>query len=157
MTIFRIRLLPVLLLFCSMACKETDTATAPGALASVRVNAPESVRSGESFTIDVDALAIGINNVRNGRVTVTLPAPLSVASVEASSGTAATFSNGAGATVDWNLNTLDSNSQSRLHIHATGVLPPGSAPQTLTVRGSLTADGVRAGDAVGEDTVRLDP
>lgn len=157
MTTFRIRLLPVLLLLGSIACKDTDTATAPGALASVRVNAPESVRSGESFTIDVDALAIGINNVRNGRVSVTLPAPLSVTSVEASSKTAATFSNGTGATVIWNLNTLDSNSQSRLHIHAIGLLPAGSGPRTLTVRGSLTADGVREGDAVGEDRVRLDP
>ena len=156
MKTFRIRLLPALLLMGSIACKDTDTTTAPGALASVRVDAPGSVRSGESFTIDVDAVAIGINNVRNGRVSVTLPSPLFVTSVEASSGTAATFSNGTGATV-WILNTLDSNSQSRLHIHATGVLPTGSAAQTLTVRASLTADGVHAGDAVAEDTVRLDP
>ena len=153
----RIRLLPVLFLVCSLACRDTDTTTAPGALASVRVDAPGSVRSGESFTIDVDAVAIGINNVRNGRVSVTLPSPLLVTSVEASSGTAATFSNGTGATVNWILNTLDSNSQSRLHIHATGVLPTGSAAQTLTVRASLTADGVHAGDAVGEGTVRLEP
>ncbi len=157
MKTLRIALLPALLFSASIGCKDTDTTTAPGAFASARVDAPESARSGESFTIDVEAVAIGINNVRNGRVSVILPAPLLVTSVEASSGTSATFSNGTGATVDWNLNTLDSNSQSRLHVHVTGLLPTGSAGQTLTVRASLTADGVHGGDAVAEDTLRLLP
>ena len=88
---------------------------------------------------------------------MTLPAPLRVDSVEASSGTSATFSNGAGsATVTWMLGTLDSNSQSRLHIHVTGTLPA-RRRCSLTLRASLTADGLRPGDAVAEKTLKLMP
>ncbi|MEP6767273.1 MAG: hypothetical protein ABJC61_01290 [Acidobacteriota bacterium] len=153
----RIARIPVLLMLAFPGCHDRETSTAPGALANVRVDAPDSARSGETFVIDVSAVAVGINNVRNGHVQVTLPPPLLVLSAEASSGTAATFSNGAGATVSWDLNTLDSNSQSRLHIRASGTLPSGSAAQSLTIRASMTADGVRSGDAVAEDTVQLLP
>lgn len=149
--------LPPVLLLGLLACKDSDTTTAPGALASVTIDAPDSARSGQSFTIDVKALNVGINNIHNGRAEVTLPAPLIVNSVEASSGTTATFSNGSGATVSWNLNTLDSNSQARLHINATGALPAGSAAQSLTLRAVMTADGIRAGDAVAQHTVQLVP
>jgi hypothetical protein len=55
------------------------------------------------------------------------------------------------------LNTLDSNSQSRLHIQTMGMLPMGSSAQTLTVRASLTADGIRNGDAVANDSLQLMP
>ena len=103
-------------------------------------------------------MAIGINNVHNGRVEVTLPAPLQVQSADASGGTSATFSNSsAGATVSWVLNTLDSFSQSRLHVQTMGMLPAGSGAQTLTVRASLTGDGIRAGDAVANDSLQLMP
>ncbi len=153
----RIARIPVLLMLAFAGCHDRETSTAPGALANVRVDAPESARSGETFVIDVSAVAIGINNIRNGHVQVALPAPLLVLSAEASSGTAATFSNGSGAAVSWDLNTLDSNSQSRLHIQAAGVLPFGSAAETLTIRASMTADGVRSGDAVAQDTIRLLP
>jgi hypothetical protein len=147
-----------LLLLGLLACKDSETTTAPGAIANVTLDAPDSVQSGQSFTIDVKALNVGINNIHNGRVEVTLPAPLRVNSVSASSSTSAAFSNGGfGASVSWNLNTLDSNSQSRLHIDATGTLPTGSSAQTLTLRASLTADGVRAGDAVAEHTLQLLP
>jgi uncharacterized protein DUF11 len=140
------------------ACKDSDTTTAPGSVANVRIDAPQSARSGESFTIDVSAVALGINNVHNGRVEVTLPAPLQVQSAEASPGTSAAFANSpTGATVSWVLNTLDSNSQSRLHIQTMGMLPPGSAAQTLTVRASLTGDGIRTGDAVANDSIQLMP
>ncbi|MCA1582658.1 MAG: hypothetical protein LC796_14960 [Acidobacteria bacterium] len=149
--------IPFFLILILVGCHDRETSTAPGALANVRVDAPESARSGETFVIDVSAVAIGINNVRNGHVQVTLPAPLLVLGVEPSAGTSATFSNGTGATVSWDLNTLDSNSQSRLHIRASGVLPAGSAAQSLTVRASMTADGVRSGDAVAEDTIQLLP
>ncbi|MDQ2869729.1 MAG: hypothetical protein M3S32_03225 [Acidobacteriota bacterium] len=157
MKTLRIGRISILLILALAGCHDRETSTAPGALANVRVDAPESARSGETFTIDVSAVTVGINNVRNGRVEVMLPAPLSVVSVEASSGTAATFSNGAGGSVSWNLNTLDSNSQSRLHIQTTGVLPSGSVAQSLTIRASMTADGVHSGDAVAQDTVQLLP
>jgi hypothetical protein len=159
MTAFRLRRLsiPAVLLLSLVACKDSSTTTAPGALANVTINAPDSARSGQSFLIDVNAVNVGINNIHNGRVDVTLPAPLIVNSAEASAGTSATFVNGAGATVTWLLNTLDSNSQSRLHITATGALPSGSAAQMLTLRASMTADGIRAGDAVATHTVQLMP
>lgn len=144
------------LLFGVAACRD-DTTTAPGAIANVSFDAPASVHSGESVQVDVRAVNAGINNVQNGRVDVTLPAPLHVDSVEASEGTSAMFSNGAGATVTWTLGSLDSNSQSRLHVHLTGTLPAASAAMSLTLRASLTADGVHAGDAVAEHTLQLMP
>ena len=137
------------------ACRD-DTTTAPGAVANVAFDAPATARSGQSFLVDVQAVNVGINNVHNGRVDVTLPSALNVDSVEASSGTSATVVNGAGATVTWMLGTLDSNSQSRLHIHVTGTLPSPTA-MSLTLRASLTADGVHPGDAVAEKTVMLMP
>jgi hypothetical protein len=156
-TLGKFRLVPTLLLLAFAGCKHSDTTTAPGAIASVTLDAPSTVASGQSFTIDVGAVNVGINNVHNGRVEVTLPAPLQVDSVGASAGTSATFSNSGGATIVWTLNTLDSNSQSRLHIGTTGTLAPGSAAQTLPVRATLTADGIRPGEAVAQTTVQLTP
>ena len=153
--LFRVGL-PAVLLIGMLACRD-DTTTAPGGLANVTLDAPESARSGEAFTVDVSAVSVGINNVQNGRVEVTLPAPLTVVSVGPSSGTTATFSNGSGATVSWILGSLDSNSQSRVHITASGTLPGGSAAQTLTLRAVMTADGIRAGDAVAQDSMQLMP
>jgi hypothetical protein len=146
----------VCLVLSSAACRD-DTTTAPGALANVMFEAPDSARSGESVLVDVRAANVGINNIHNGRVDVTLQAPLRVDSVDASDGSA-TFSNGAvgGATVTWMLGTLDSNSQSRLHIHTTGTLL-GTSATFVTLRATLTADGVRAGDAVAEKTLQLTP
>ncbi len=151
--------LSLALLLAALACKNGDSTTAPGAVANVTIDAPSSARSGQIFTIDVAALNIGINSVKNGRVEITLPSPLVVNSVEPSSGTSATFLNGigGGGIVTWALNSLDSNSQSRLHIHATGVLPAGSAAQTLNLRASLTADGIRPGDAVADRNLQLTP
>lgn len=136
------------------ACRK-DTTTAPGAIANVTFEAPDSAHSGESILVDVRAVNVGINNVHSTRVEVTLPAPLRVDSVEASDGSA-TFSNGAGATVTWMLGSLDSNSQSRLHIHVTGTLPSVAA-MSLTLRASLTADGIRDGDAVASKNLLLMP
>jgi hypothetical protein len=156
--ILRLAIPAALLAAAASACKDSDTTTAPGSLATVSIDAPQSARSGETFTIDVSAVAIGINNVHNGRVEVTLPAPLQVQAADASAGTSATFANSAaGATVSWVLNTLDSFSQSRLHVQTMGMLPPGSTAQTLTVRASLTGDGIRAGDAIANDSLQLMP
>jgi hypothetical protein len=149
--------LPAVLVLGLLACEDSRTTTAPGALATVMFNAPDSVRSGQSFLIDVSALNIGVNGIHNGHIDVTLPAPLIVISADASPGTTATFSNGSGASVGWNLGTLDSNSQSRLHINTVGTLPAGSAAQTLTVDAMMIADGIRPGDAVAHATIQLMP
>ena len=143
-------------LFGLVGCEDSKTTTAPGALASVRFSAPDSVKSGTTFTVDVNALNIGVNGVHNGRVDITLPSPLTVTFVDASPGTSATFSNGSGATVSWNLNTLDSNSGSSVHIQTMGMLLSGS-PMSLTLRASMTADGIAPGDAVTTTTVVLMP
>ncbi|HTR04541.1 MAG TPA: hypothetical protein VMN82_15250 [Thermoanaerobaculia bacterium] len=139
------------------ACKGTDTTTAPGSLANVTLNAPGSASSGNPFVVDVAATAVGVSNVQNGMVMVTLPAPLAVTAVDASSGTSATFSNGAGATVTWTLGVLDSNSQSTLHVTTEGTLPAGSSAETLTLQASLTATGITAGSAVASANVQLTP
>jgi hypothetical protein len=158
MTSMKLRIgVPIFLLAGLLACKHSDTTTAPGAIASVAIDSPSTVQSGQSFTIDVSAVNVGINNVHNGRVEVTLPAPLQVTSVGASVGTSATFSNSAGATVVWTLNTLDSNSQSRLHIGTTGTLAPGSPAQTLPLHATMTADGIGPGQAVAQATIQLTP
>ncbi len=136
-----------------------DVAGTGGALASLNLDAPDSAVSGQSFTTDVRATAIGVTNVHNGHVQVTFPAPLSVTAVDASAGTTATFTNttGGGAQVAWDLNTLDSNTQSTLHITTMGTLAAGSAAQSLTVQAVLTADGIGAGDADAQDSIQLMP
>jgi Domain of unknown function DUF11 len=136
------------------ACNHTDTTTAPGALANVTINAPDSARSGQAFTVDLAATAVGVNNVQNGQVTVTLPSPLTATAVDASSGTSATIS---GATVTWTLGTLDSNSQSTLHVTTMGTLPPGGAAETLTIQAMLTATGNAPGDATASNSMQLMP
>ena len=106
----------------------------------------------------MNASNVGVQGIHNGSVTVSLPAPLRVHSVEPSPGTQATFSNGGvGATVTWTLNTLDSNTQSTLRINTTGTLLPGQPAQTLRIQGSMTADGIQAGDAMAFDDVQLMP
>src|SRR5262249_50874763 len=97
---------------------------------------------------------IGVQGIHNGQVIVTVPAPLTISSVNASAGTQAAFS---GNTITWMLNTLDSNSQSTLHVQLVGTLPAGSQAMSLTLQASLTADGIRAGDAVATATIQLMP
>ena len=149
--------LPVLLTLGLAACHDSKTTTAPGALANVALNAPSSVSSGQGFTIDVSAVTVGVNNVHNAGVSVTLPAPFTVSAADASSGTSATFVSGSGASVTWTLGTLDSNSQARLHIQTMGVLPAGAGAMSLSVSATLTADGIHPGDAVANATIQLTP
>jgi hypothetical protein len=146
--------IPALALCAPFACKNNDTTTSPGAVASITVNAPDTAKSGQSFTIDVNATNVGVQGVHNGMVAITVTAPLTVTAVDPSAGTTATFTSGG---VTWNLGTLDSNSNSTLHITVVGTLPNGSAGQMLTVQATLTADGIRAGDAVAQDTLQLNP
>src|SRR5262249_46219946 len=148
---------PAILVAGFVACKGSDTTTSPGSLANVTMNGPSQATSGQSFTLDLAATAVGVNNVQNGMVTVAVPSQFVVNSVDASSGTSATAAPGTGGMVTWNLGTLDSNSQSTLHINVTGSLPSGSASQSATFQATLTATGINAGDAVASATVQLNP
>ncbi|HEY1253002.1 MAG TPA: hypothetical protein VGH97_17605 [Thermoanaerobaculia bacterium] len=137
-----------------VSCSKSDTTTAPGAIATVTVDAPDTATSGQSFDVTVDATAVGVNNVQNGVVAVTVPAPLAVQAVSPSSGTTASFTSGS---ATWNLGTLDSNSNSSLHVTIMGTLPAGSTGQAITITASMTATGINAGDAVASDSVQLNP
>lgn len=138
---------------------ENDITGTGGALATLLVDAPSSAVSGQPFDVAIRVTAVGVNNVHNGRVEVTLPAPLSVTAVSASPGTSGTFSNtaGGGAQATWMLNTLDSNTQSTLHITTVGVLAAGEPARSVTVQAVLTADGIPPGDADAQDAVQLTP
>jgi hypothetical protein len=143
----------------AVACSDSSDVTGGnGALGRVAVSAPDSATSGIAFNADVNATNVGVQGIHNGMVTVTLPPPLTVNSVDPSPGTQATFSNaGGGATVTWTLNTLDSNTQSTLRINTTGTLLAAQPAQTLRIQASMTADGINAGDAVAFDDVQLMP
>jgi Domain of unknown function DUF11 len=145
------------LLFASLgtitACNDDDDVTGTGgALVRLGLDAPETVSSGQTFSLNVTAQNIGVTNVRNGVVTVTLGAPLTVVSFNADAGTSATVS---GSTVTWQLNTLDSNTTSELNIQSVGTLAPGAPNLPVAIQASLTADGIRPGESVADDTVTL--
>jgi len=133
-------------------CNNNDVTGAGGALARIAVDAPDNATSGQNFDIRVTAQAIGVQNVQNGVVTITLPAPLTVASLNAEAGTTATFS---GNVVTWNLGTLDANTESELTISAVGTTA--TQMTNLSVSAQLLANGVNAGDAVATDTLTLNP
>jgi len=150
--------LPVALLAGALACsKSSDVTGAVNALGRISVSAPDSATSGSQFDVEVDALNVGVQGIHNSMVTITLPAPLTVNSVNASPGTTATFTAGPGATVTWNTGTIDANTQSTLHIETVGMVPAGSAAMTVRIQASMTADGINAGDAVAFKDVQLNP
>ena len=134
----------------------TDVTAANQSLVRVSVDAPDTAKSGSSFGVQVRALNVGVAGIQDGRVTITLPSPLTVIAVDASAGTTATFTNGiAGGTVQWDLRTLDSNSQSKIDITTMGVLGATEGTKRLTVVASMTAQGVNSGDAIAQDDVVL--
>jgi len=141
------------------ACHDnSDTTTGNLSIVRLTVNAPDTAKSGATFNVEVLALNVGVAGVHDGQVTVTLPSPLTVISVQAPSGSTATFSNGAsGGTVDWSLGTLDSNSQAKLEIMTMGLLSPSEATRKLTVVATMTAQGIKPGDAVAQHDVTLTP
>src|SRR5262249_28292996 len=100
------------------ACNgKNDVTGTGGALVRLNVDAPDSAVSGHEFNVNLTSQNVGVTSVQNGVVTVTLPSPLTVAGVNAATGTSATFANsGSGATVTWTLNTLGANSSSTLTI-----------------------------------------
>jgi hypothetical protein len=150
--------LPAALLAGALACSDSSDVTGTsGALGRVEVRSPDSATSGVAFNVDINATNAGVQGIHDGVVQITLPAPLAVNSVDPSAGTQATFSNGSGATVTWNLNTLDANTNSSLRISTTGTLPAGSAAQTLRIQASMTSDRINAGDVVAFKDVQLMP
>jgi Domain of unknown function DUF11 len=146
--------LPAVLAASWVGCHNSDTTTAPGSLANVTVTGPGSASSGQSFTMNVAATAVGINSVQNAVVTVMIPSQCAVTNLDASGGTSATTSGG---TVTWTIGSLSSNSQSQLHITVTGTLPPNSGAQTVTFQATLTANGITAGSAVASASVQINP
>src|SRR4051812_46465115 len=133
-------------------CNNNDVTGAGGALARISVDAPDNATSGQNFDIRVTAQAIGVQNVQNGVVTITLPSPLTVVNLNAEAGTTASFS---GNVVTWNLATLDANTQSELTISAMGTTA--TQMTNLSVSAQLLANGINAGDAVATDTLTLNP
>ncbi|MGE5275849.1 MAG: hypothetical protein ACM3SU_02535 [Acidobacteriota bacterium] len=147
--------LPAVLLAAAVSCKDNNDVTgAPGAFGSLTVTCPDSAVSGHAFNVDVKALNVGISGIHNGMVQITLPAPLSVNGVTASPGTSATFTAGS---ATWTLNTLDSNTQSTLAIATVGTLPAGSPAQTARISATMTADGIKPGDATAFKDVQITP
>jgi hypothetical protein len=153
---FRRTLLPAVLILLTglVACSDNDTTTSPGAIASINVNAPDTATNGQSFTVDVNATAVGISGVHNGFVNIAVPAPLAIMAVDPEAGTTASFSAGS---ASWNLGTLDANTNSVLHLTIMGTLPNGSSGQLATITATLTADGISAGEAVASDSVQVNP
>jgi hypothetical protein len=131
---------------------DNDVTGSGGALASLNLDAPETVTSGAPFDMTLTATATGVENVRNGVVTITVPAPLQITDVTEDAGTSATFS---GNTATWQLNTLDSNTSSDIVIHAMGSLPAGSPSQNLTVQATMVAEGIPSGDLVVSENLTL--
>lgn len=134
----------------------TDVTAANQSLVRVSVDAPDTAKSASSFGVQVRALNLGVAGIHDGHVTITLPAPLTVLAVNASAGTTAAFTNGiAGGTVQWDMSTLDSNSQSKIDITTMGVLGTTEGTKRLTVVASMTAQGINPGDAIAQDDVTL--
>src|SRR5262245_40801560 len=136
-------------------CNDDDDVTGSGgALVRLSLDAPETATSGQPFDFHLTTQNIGVTNVRNGVVTVTVAAPLTITSVNADAGTSATFS---GSTATWQLNTLDSNTQSELTVQTVGTLQAGAPNQPVGIQASLVADGINPGESVADDSVTLMP
>ena len=160
--VHRLRLPAALLLLAAglgaPACNNESVTGTGGALAQLEMDMPDTVRSGVPFHAGSSAANVGVEGVHEGVVTITLPAPLSITDVATSPGTSATFTNGGvGATVTWNLHTLDSFTRSNLTIFSTATLPSGAAEQILTARASMVADGIGFGELVANDSFVLAP
>jgi hypothetical protein len=151
--------LPFLIVLGAAACGNNDDVSGSGgALASLEMDMPDRVYSGVPFDAGASAAAVGVEGVHDGVVTISLPAPLTITDVATSPGTSATFSNaGVGATVTWDLHTLDSNTRSTLTIYAAGALPANTPEQILTAQASMVADGISFGELVATDSFVLAP
>ena len=150
----RIALIPCAIA-AAIACSNDDVTGTGGALAQLEMDMPDTVTAGVPFAFGASAAAIGVENVHDGVVTITLPAPIRITGVNASPGTSATFSNVGSGSVTWTLHTLDSNTRSTITIHGTATLPPGIGDQLLTAQASMVADGIAFGELVANDSFVL--
>jgi hypothetical protein len=142
----------------ALACDNESVTGTGGALAQLEMDMPDTVYSGVPFDAGASAANVGVEGVHEGVVTIALPAPLSIMGVATSPGTSATFSNdGVGATVTWELNTLDSFTRSNLTISARAELPSGAPEQLLTAQASMIADSIHFGELVANDSFVLAP
>jgi hypothetical protein len=154
----RISLVVLLASLGAAACNNESVTGTGGALAQLEMDMPDTVHSGVPFDAGASAANVGVEGVHEGIVTIALPAPLRITDVATSPGTSATFSNdGVGATVIWDLHTLDSFTRSNLTIHATATLPGGAPEQILTAQASMVADGISFGELVANDSFVLAP
>ena len=107
-----------LVMFGAVACDDDNDVTGSGgALASLNLDVPETVNSGVAFDVVLTATAIGVENVQNGVVTVTLAGSDSGDRGRRGSGHVRDLQR-TGAVISWTLNTLDSNTDSVLTIHS---------------------------------------
>ena len=135
------------------ACHNNDVTGANGALARVSVDAPDTATSGQNFDIHVTAQDIGVQNIQNSVVMVTLPSPLTIVAVHTDDPQTTTSTSGS--TVTWTIGSLDSNTQSGLTITVMGTT---AAQMTgLVVTAQMTGSGINPGDAVATDTFTLNP
>src|SRR3954470_15043427 len=81
-----VSLLAVAFLAVVAGCHNNDVTGANGALARLTVDAPDNATTSQNFDIHVTAQDIGVQNIQNGVVTLTLPSPLTVVSLNAESG-----------------------------------------------------------------------
>ena len=142
----------------TLGCNNESVTGTGGALAQLEMDMPDRVHSGQAFQAGSSASNVGVEGVHEGVVTIALPAPLRITDIATSAGTSATFSNdGIGATVTWELHTLDSFTRSNLTIYATATLPSGAPEQILTAQASMVADGIGFGELVANDSFVLAP
>jgi hypothetical protein len=153
---FAIAAVAVAILTSAAACQNdnNDVAGSRGSLAVLNVDAPSFAQSGVEFGVEISATSVGVSNVLDGRVVITFEAPLIPRSLDASAGTSASIS---GSSVTWDLNTLDSNTRSRLEVRTIATLASGEASRSARIRAELTARGITSGEAVATDFVTVTP
>jgi hypothetical protein len=151
----RLAAIGLLLVIGTSACSdENDVAGARGALAVLNVDAPSFAQSNVEFDVEIVAANVGVSNLRDGRVEITFEPLLTPLRVDASAGTTAVV---AGDRATWDLQTLDANSRSTLHVRVVGRLSAGEASRSARIRAELTARGISAGEAVATDFVTVMP
>jgi hypothetical protein len=138
----------------TLACNNDDLTGSGGSLARIAVNAPNSVASGDVFTVEIDADNIGFDDITYGSVDITMEPPLQVVSLMALDGTSATFTGG---TIAWTLNTIDPNSNRQLLVQAQGVLAAGAPAVSSQIRASMVGEGIGPGELVTTDSVVVNP
>ena len=140
-----------------VACGDNDEVTGSGqSFARLVLDVPNEVRSGETFTTRFDAENVGLHDIENVAVVVALPAPLRAVSVSEDGPGTAVFSNdSSGGHVTWTIGTLDANEDLTLRITTTGTLAASESSRKVTVTGTMSGDGIDAGDLDTEEEITI--